>query len=132
VLCLGYALAMQSSSNETIQNNYPYVGEWHSQVITPLAKYLCFELDVFAPIGWQLSIDLLTSDINDQQNTQTKTVFEVSDIGDEQIKLLSELDIGFNPNSTSLVQLVVYMTANMTLQNVNFKPSSCQMQSMCE
>jgi hypothetical protein len=126
VICAGYALAIKSFSSQSV---YPYTGEWHSQAITPEAQKLCLELSVSAQDTWQVSVDLLTSDIHDQQNTQRKTVFEASDRGDGRIKLVTELPLDFQVKMTSLAKLVVYMSTNMTLHHVSFKPNSCPLQS---
>jgi hypothetical protein len=131
VLYAGYSLTLVASSNQTGQSNYPYIGEWHSKTITPTASIFCLELDISASSGLQMHIDLVTSDINDQQHVRKETVFEASSFGDVQLKLLAELPLSFQAKVTTLAKLIVYVSANMTINDVNFQPSRCLIQSKC-
>jgi hypothetical protein len=125
-MCAGFALVIAPVFNQSANQ---YTGEWHSQVITPKAQNLCFELSVSSTNSWQVHVDLLTSDTDDQRNIQRKTVFEAGDGGDGRIELVTQLSLDFQVKMTSLAKLVVYMPANMTLHHVSFQPYDCQLQS---
>jgi hypothetical protein len=129
MLCAGYSLALMASSNQIGQNNYPYIGEWHSKTITPTATMFCVELDISAPSGLQMYIDLVTSDINDEQHIQRETVFAASSFGNVQLKLLAELPLSFQPKVTTLAKLILYVSTNMAINDVNFQSSSCLIRS---
>jgi hypothetical protein len=126
VLCAGYALA---SSSSTDQNTYPYVNEWHSKVLTPTADKFCLELDASSSTKLQMQVNLLTSD--DQQNTSTRTVFEVSNLDNARIKSYADISVGFQPKLTTSVRLVVYFAGNAILHNVSIQPSPCLMVGKC-
>jgi hypothetical protein len=123
-MCAGYALTITSFFSQSANK---YIGEWQSQVITPKAQQLCIELAISAPDSWQVQVDLLTGDTDDQQNTQRRTVFEASNRGDGRIELVTELPLDFQVKMTSLAKLVVYMPENMTLHHVSFQPYKCQL-----
>jgi hypothetical protein len=109
---------------------YPYVGEWHSKVVTPTSAEVCFEIEISVLNALKMHIDLLTSDTTtDQQRMQTKTVVEISNNGDARLKLSAQLSLGFQPNLTSLVQLIVYVSANVSINAVSFQPAKCSIQS---
>jgi hypothetical protein len=98
-------------------------------VLTPTTEKLCFEIELYAPAGWQMSADLLSKVTDNQQLTQKKTVFEANSRGDAHIKFSAELSLGFQPQLTTVAQLTVYLSANVTVLNVSFQPYSCLEQS---
>jgi hypothetical protein len=121
----GFGIAMMSPSVYTNEVTFPLVGEWHSKVFTPTDNQLCLELDVATSSELQMSFDLITSDLNDQLHLQRKTVFQIVKNGQTRMKLLAELSIGFQPKSTSLAKLIVFLSANVVISKVSFQPSSC-------
>jgi hypothetical protein len=128
-LSVGYALQFSSPSNQNSESTYPFIGEWHSHVVTPTAEIFCFEIELYAPDSWQMQANLLTSDKKDQQHSQTKTVLEASNRGEARIKFSAELSLGFQPKLTTMAQLYVYLSANVTVFNVSFQSNRCERQS---
>jgi hypothetical protein len=126
VLCAGYALAISSSTD---QNTYPYVSEWHSKILTPNADKFCLELDASSSTNLQMKVNLLS--IDDQQNTSTRTVFEVNNLDNARMKSFADISVGFQPKLTTLVRLVVYFAGNATLHHVSIQPSPCLMVGKC-
>ena len=116
--------------NQTITDPlYPYIGEWRSEIFSPTADKLCFHLDVFAPEDqFWLDVDLLTGDRSTPEITSNATIFQASGDGEIRLQLQTKLPLNFQPSVTSLAQLVVYVSANVVLNNISWTASNCSEQ----
>jgi hypothetical protein len=94
-------------------------------VWNPTTDRLCIQLDVSSQFDFQLSVVYSSGNSAALKSTKTRTIFAVEDSMNTQFKLKTALPLGFQPNSTSLVQIVIYATENISLQTPIVKPSEC-------
>lgn len=120
-----YSLQLLSPAKWDLEVKYPLLGEWHSKVMSLRANKLCFLMDFSAPAAFQTAVTLLSGNSSGQQLVTNQTVFSIIGADDARIKL----QLAIQHASSSLAQIIVYVSPNMTLNEVVVEPSECSRMS---
>jgi hypothetical protein len=95
------------------------------EVWSPTTDRVCFQLEFTSSGSFSLNVTLSSGNaVALRSTTNTVNIFGVQDVAATHIKLITNIPLGYEPNSTSLAQMVIY-TLNGMVTATGINTSDC-------
>jgi hypothetical protein len=101
------------------------VGKWKTEVLNSTTDKLCIQLDVSSEADFVFNVTFSRRNSTALQSTKTENIFTVRDFAGTHFKLKTDWPLDVQSNSTTLFQVVIHTTEDVTFQTPIVQLSDC-------